>query len=89
MKNQNEEIWLWPKDGFSTKTHKTPEKPPFTVEYIGEKRSDIDLTPQKRYEVISIEKDWFRLIDDMGSDDEEPPGYLYPPEFFEIIHNKP
>lgn len=33
----------------------------------------------KVYEVISIEKDWYRIIDESGED------YLYPPEFFEIV----
>ena len=94
MKKQNEDIWLspdekiwiFPKGGFHTPKHPINETPPFTVEYIGEKRSDIDLTPGKHYTVTSIEKDWFRLIDDMGPDDEDPPGYLYPPEFFKLVH---
>ena len=33
----------------------------------------------KIYEVISIEKDWYRIVDDSGGD------YLYPPDFFEIV----
>lgn len=37
------------------------------------------LTHDKVYEVISIEKGWYRIVDDSGED------YLYPPEFFEII----
>lgn len=37
------------------------------------------LTKNKIYEVISIEKDWYRIIDDSGED------YLYPPDKFEII----
>ena len=37
------------------------------------------LTNGKVYEVLSIEKEWFRVIDDSGDD------YLYPPEKFEII----
>jgi len=38
------------------------------------------LTKGKIYDVISIEKDWYRIIDDTGED------YLYPPEAFEIIN---
>lgn len=37
------------------------------------------LTHGKIYEVLSIEKDWYRVIDDTGED------YLYPPEDFVII----
>lgn len=32
----------------------------------------------KTYEVVSIEKDWYRIIDESGED------YLYPPELFDI-----
>ena len=37
------------------------------------------LTQGRIYEVISIEKGWYRIVDDSGED------YLYPPELFEII----
>lgn len=37
------------------------------------------LTYNKEYEVISIERGWYRVDDDSGDD------YLYPPELFEII----
>ena len=37
------------------------------------------LTYDKVYEVISIERGWYRINDDSGDD------YLYPPEYFEII----
>lgn len=40
------------------------------------------LTHNKIYDVISIEKDWYRIIDDSGED------YLYPPELFEIVNHK-
>lgn len=40
------------------------------------------LTHDKVYEVISIEKGWYRIVEDSGED------YLYPPEFFEIIEKK-
>lgn len=36
------------------------------------------LTENKIYEVLSIEKGWYRIVDDTGED------YLYPPEAFEI-----
>jgi len=37
------------------------------------------LTNGRVYEVMSIEKDWYRVIDDSGED------YLYPPEGFDIV----
>ena len=37
------------------------------------------LTNGKIYDVISIEKKWYRIVDDSGED------YLYPPENFEIV----
>lgn len=37
------------------------------------------LTHDKIYDVISVEKGWYRIIDDSGED------YLYPPECFEIV----
>ncbi|MFA0814642.1 MAG: hypothetical protein ACC608_02510 [Anaerofustis sp.] len=37
------------------------------------------LTQDKIYDVISIEKGWYRMVDDSGED------YLYPPDVFEII----
>ena len=36
------------------------------------------LTENKIYEVLSIEKGWYRIVDDTGED------CLYPPEAFEI-----
>lgn len=54
------------------------------VKWIG-KTTSFMMTHGKIYEVISIEKDWYRVIDDTGED------YLYPPEKFEIIeeYSKP
>lgn len=49
-----------------------------TIKYIG-KTIPFALTHNKTYEVISIEKKWYRILDDTGED------YLYPPENFEII----
>jgi hypothetical protein len=40
-----------------------------------------DLVYGKIYEVASVEKDWYRIID--NSDE----GYLYPPGLFEIVGN--
>lgn len=37
------------------------------------------LTHDKIYEVLAVEKEWYRIIDDSGED------YLYPPEMFEIV----
>lgn len=48
------------------------------VRYI-EETSFLELTHGKIYEVMSIEKEWYRVMTDMGED------YLYPPEFFEIV----
>lgn len=38
------------------------------------------LTHDKIYNVISIEKGWYRIVDDSGED------YLYPPDNFEIVN---
>lgn len=37
------------------------------------------LTNGKVYDVISVEKDWYRVVDDSGED------YLYPPDQFVIV----
>ena len=37
------------------------------------------LTHGKIYEVLSVEKGWYRIKDDSGED------YLYPPDGFEIV----
>ena len=48
------------------------------VKYIGETVSFM-VTQNKIYDVISVERDWYRIKDDTGED------YLYPPSKFEII----
>lgn len=48
------------------------------VRYLGE-TDFLVLTNGKIYTVLSIEKDWYRIIDDSGED------YLYSPELFEIV----
>ena len=35
----------------------------------------------KVYEVLSVERDWYRIVDDSGED------YLYPPELFELVND--
>ena len=51
------------------------------VRFLGE-TSFLVLTNNKEYEVTSVEKDWYRIIDDSGED------YLYPPKLFEVIENE-
>ena len=48
------------------------------VRYIG-KTDFLVLTHGKIYDVLSVEKEWYRIVDDSGED------YLYPPEKFEIV----
>lgn len=50
------------------------------AKYIG-KTDFLVLTHGKLYEILSVEKDWYRVIDDSGED------YLYPPELFELLEN--
>ncbi len=48
------------------------------VRYLGE-TSFLEMTHNKVYEVVSIEKGWYRLVDDSGED------YLYPPDELEVV----
>ena len=48
------------------------------VRFVGE-TSPLVLTHNTVYDVVSVEKDWYRIVDDSGDD------YLYPPELFEVI----
>lgn len=48
------------------------------VKYIRE-TSQLVLTNGKIYDVISVEKGWYRIVDDSGDD------YLFPPEAFEVV----
>lgn len=50
------------------------------IKYIGE-TDFLVLTHNIINDVISIEKEWYRIIDDSGED------YLYPPELFEIVES--
>ncbi len=48
------------------------------VRYLGE-TSFLELTHGKVYKVLSVEKDWYRIVDDSDED------YLYPPDEFEVV----
>lgn len=39
------------------------------------------LTHGHIYTVLSVEREWFRVIDESGED------YLYPPEAFDLVEN--
>ena len=39
----------------------------------------LELTHNKVYRVLSVEKGWYRIVDDTDED------YLYPPDEFEIV----
>ncbi|NLI91851.1 MAG: hypothetical protein GX434_06465 [Peptococcaceae bacterium] len=49
------------------------------IKYLGENDDSIDLIKDKVYDVISVEKEWYRIIDEEGED------YLYPPDMFEVV----
>lgn len=42
-------------------------------------KSSVSLTQGKIYDVLSVEKGWYRIVDETGED------YLFPPEAFEIV----
>lgn len=48
------------------------------VRYLG-KTEFLVLTNDKVYDVVSVEKGWYRIADDSGED------YLYPPQYFETV----
>lgn len=48
------------------------------VRYHGES-SPLGLIDGKTYKVLSIEKGWYRVVDETDED------YLYPPECFDIV----
>ncbi len=52
------------------------------VKWLGETEF-LYFTHGKIYDVMSIEKGWYRVVDDSGED------YLYPPDNFEIIEGEP
>lgn len=48
------------------------------VKFLG-KTEFLVLTNNKVYDVVSVEKGWYRIVDDSGDD------YLYPPKYFEVV----
>ncbi len=48
------------------------------VKYLGES-DPLELINGKIYDVISVEKGWYRIVDETKED------YLYPPQAFEIV----
>lgn len=48
------------------------------IKYIGEKDT-LAFSRDKTYDVIAVEKGWFRVNTDLDED------YIFPPELFEII----
>lgn len=51
------------------------------VRYKGE-TSFLELTHDKLYRVLSVEKGWYRVVDDSGED------YLYPPDEFQVVKDE-
>lgn len=51
------------------------------VRYIGDTVS-LELTHGKIYNVLSIERGWYRIVDDTGED------YLYPAGNFEVVSDE-
>ena len=50
------------------------------VRYIGERETPA-LDRDKVYDVLSVEKGWYRIFTEIDDD------YLFPPEFFEIVED--
>jgi hypothetical protein len=50
------------------------------VKFLGES-NPLALLSGKVYEVLSVEKGWYRIVDETGED------YLYPSEDFEIVED--
>ncbi len=48
------------------------------VRYLG-KTEFLVLTNDKIYDVLSVERGWYRIVDESGED------YLYPPHYFDIV----
>ena len=62
------------------------------VKYIGKEKmnflvdnNDMDLIPEKIYEVLKISDDsrWYVVVDESGED------YAYPIQFFEVVDDSP
>lgn len=54
------------------------------VRFIGE-TGVTTLIHGKIYDVLSVERGWYRIADEDDDDDDDMPGYLYPPKLFEIV----
>ena len=52
------------------------------VKYIGNARN-LAFNKDKVYEVMSVEKGWFRIMTELDED------YLFPPHVFEIVEEDP
>lgn len=53
------------------------------VKYIGKQYLDTAFEKDKIYEVISVEKGWYRIMTELDED------YLFPPECFEVVDSEP
>ena len=51
------------------------------VKYIG-KKDTVAFERERVYEVLDVEKGWFRIMTELEED------YLFPPEQFEVIEEK-
>lgn len=51
------------------------------VKYTGSNPGPLSLYKEKIYDCISVERGWFRIVDETGED------YLYPPEVIDIIED--
>ena len=49
------------------------------VKYIGKEYLGTAFEKDKTYEVMSVEKKWYRIMTELDED------YLFPPELFEIV----
>ncbi|MGN1458015.1 MAG: hypothetical protein ACI4XP_08685 [Acutalibacteraceae bacterium] len=49
------------------------------VKYIGKEYLNTAFEKDKIYEVMSVEKEWYRIMTELDED------YLFPPELFEIV----
>lgn len=55
------------------------------VKFLGDSGATT-LIHGKIYDVIGVEKGWYRIVDEDGADDDDDiPGYLYAPDLFEIV----
>lgn len=49
------------------------------VKYIGEKYLGTAFEKDKKYDVMSVEKGWYRIMTELDED------YLFPPECFVVV----